>query len=134
VGGGQCDADQRQSEAENLRKRNAGAKEDEIEQEDQHRNAGLLDCDIDRRRIFYRRVEHGVEERVADDAVEEEQRQVLPDDRPVAFQLRHEISGNQRRCEEPAQRGQHRVAFPKTKFYRCAGLSRVRKSAFNRKT
>ena len=52
----QRDAGDRQHEADDLRPGHAQPEQQEIDEEDQHRNAGLLDADIDRRGVDRARV------------------------------------------------------------------------------
>jgi len=131
MGRRQPHADKRHAETDDLGQRNPGAEKDEIQQEDQHGNAGLLDGDVDRCRVLHCRIEHGVEGRVADHAIEEEEGQVFAHHRPVLLQLRQRDGGNQRDGQEPAQEGQHHRADVAERQLACNGIAAPAESCNN---
>ncbi|MCY1241372.1 hypothetical protein D9M72_542690 [compost metagenome] len=104
-------ADQGDGKADHLGDRRPRAKQHEVEQEDQHRNAGLENDGVDGARVFQRRIEQRVEGGETDRAIGEKLQPVLADLVPVASDLRRHQHQDDDQREDPAQGRQHHRAY-----------------------
>jgi hypothetical protein len=112
-------AHQGEREADDLQPGDFHPEQNEVEQEDQHRNERLLDGDVNGTRIVDGGVERRVESDVADQAEKGEKRQVFPDHRPVAAQIGNGDRENDAGREDPSPEGEkHRADVTNGKFAR----------------